>query len=98
MGDGKNLSAGCLSWQVVAEKVPWGIVILLGGGFAMATAAEKSGLSVVLGEQLRSLDVLPREAIVFIVCIMTAMATEAASNTATASILLPILKELVSSA
>lgn len=85
---------GCLSWDVVQSKVPWGIVLLLGGGFAMAEAADKSNMSVLIGEQLKALDVLPKEAIVFLVCLVTAVVTEAASNTATASILLPVLKEL----
>ena len=91
----KDQSETCLTWQVVVERVPWGIVLLLGGGFAMAKGSEESGLSVALGEKLRALDVLPREGIVILVCIMTAMATEAASNTATASIIMPILRELV---
>lgn len=85
-----------MTWDVVQKKIPWGVVLLLGGGFAMAEASKESGLSVWLGEQLQYFDVMPKEAIVFIVCLMTAMLTEVASNTATASILLPVLKELVS--
>ncbi|XP_069980540.1 Na(+)/citrate cotransporter [Penaeus vannamei] len=87
-------SPACMTWDVVQKKIPWGVVLLLGGGFAMAEASKVSGLSVWLGEQLRYFDVMPKEAIVFIVCLMTAMLTEVASNTATASILLPVLKEL----
>ncbi|XP_063586144.1 Na(+)/citrate cotransporter-like isoform X1 [Penaeus indicus] len=87
-------SPACMTWDVVQKKIPWGVVLLLGGGFAMAEASKVSGLSEWLGEQLRYFDVMPKEAIVFIVCLMTAMLTEVASNTATASILLPVLKEL----
>ena len=86
----------CMSWKVIQEKLPWGVIILLGGGFAMAEAAEKSKMSVMIGEQMRSLEVLPKEAIVILVSLMTATVTEAASNVVTASILLPVLKELVS--
>ncbi|XP_042889595.1 solute carrier family 13 member 5-like isoform X5 [Penaeus japonicus] len=87
-------SPACMSWDVVQKKIPWGVVLLLGGGFAMAEASKVSGLSIWLGDQLQYFNVMPKEAIVFIVCLMTAMLTEVASNTATASILLPVLKEL----
>ena len=62
----------------------------------MAEAADKSNMSVLIGEQLKSLHAWPKELIVFSVCLLTAGVTESASNTATASILLPVLKELVS--
>ncbi|XP_018018962.1 solute carrier family 13 member 5 isoform X2 [Hyalella azteca] len=85
---------GCLTWEVVQQKLPWGVVLLLGGGFAIAEAADASGLSLWLGDQLQALEVLPEALIVFLVCLMTAMVTEVASNTATASILMPVLKEM----
>ncbi|XP_076062935.1 Na(+)/citrate cotransporter-like [Oratosquilla oratoria] len=87
-------SPACLTWQVVHEKIPWKLVLLLGGGFAMAKGAEESGLSKWLGQQLVYFDVMPPEAIVFVVCLMTAMVTEVASNSATSAIILPVLKEL----
>ncbi|XP_069938959.1 Na(+)/citrate cotransporter isoform X2 [Cherax quadricarinatus] len=84
----------CLSWKVVQEKIPWGVVLLLGGGFAMAEGAKKSGLSEWLGESLRYLKNFDGVYIVMIVTFSTAMLTEVASNSATASILLPVLNEL----
>ena len=84
-----------MTWDVVQRKVPWGIVLLLGGGFAMAEAANYSGLSNWLGEQLTALDVMPVGVIVLIVSAMTALATEVASNSATASILMPVLLQMV---
>ncbi|XP_069169486.1 Na(+)/citrate cotransporter isoform X2 [Procambarus clarkii] len=84
----------CLTWEVVHEKVPWGVILLLGGGLAMAEAAKVSGLSVFLGHQLQHFVIMPKELIVFVVCLMTAMLTEVASNTATASVLLPVIKDL----
>ena len=51
---------GCLTWQVVQEKIPWGVILLLGGGFAMAEAADQSGMSQFIGEQLKALEVLPK--------------------------------------
>lgn len=86
----------CLSWDVVQAKLPWGVLLLIGGGFAMAEAAEKSKMSVLIGEQLRSLEAWPKELIVFAVTLFTASVTEAASNSGTASIMLPVMKELVS--
>ncbi|CAL4060255.1 unnamed protein product, partial [Meganyctiphanes norvegica] len=87
-------SPACLTWKVVQEKVPWGIVLLLGGGFAMAEATKKSHLDDWIGSQLTYFDVMPKELIVFVVCLMTAMLTEVASNTATASILMPVLNKM----
>ncbi|XP_066951651.1 Na(+)/citrate cotransporter-like isoform X2 [Macrobrachium rosenbergii] len=85
---------GCLTWKVVHERTPWGIILLLGGGLAMAEAAKVSGLSAWLGYQLQYLGFMPKEAIVLFICFVTAMLTEVASNTATASVLLPVLKDL----
>ncbi|MCL4123838.1 UNVERIFIED_CONTAM: hypothetical protein GTU68_063239 [Idotea baltica] len=87
-------SARCLNWQIVHEKIPWGIILLLGGGFAVAKASDESGLSLFLGEQLTGLQWLPVPISVSIICIMTTLATEVASNVATASIVMPILVEL----
>ncbi|XP_076045465.1 Na(+)/citrate cotransporter-like isoform X2 [Oratosquilla oratoria] len=87
-------SPGCLTWQMVHEKVPWKLLFLFGGGFAMAEGARKSGLSTWLGHQLVYLDALPKEVIVLVVCIAIAMVTEVTSNTATSAVVLPILKEL----
>ncbi|XP_076048805.1 Na(+)/citrate cotransporter-like [Oratosquilla oratoria] len=84
----------CLTWEVVHEKVPWGVILILGGGFAMAQAAKLSGLSFWMGQQLRYFNIMPKEVIVLVVCIIVAMLTEVVSNTATASILLPVLQEL----
>ena len=85
-----------LSWSAVQEKVPWGIVLLLGGGFAMAEGSKQSGLSDWLGEQLYIFNNVNSGVIVLIVTLLTAMLTEVASNSATASIILPVLNQLVS--
>ena len=46
-------SKGCLEWHVVQKKVPWGLVLLLGGGFAMGEASDASGLSTWMGTSFR---------------------------------------------
>lgn len=91
-----DLSETLLNWKVVQTKMPWGILLLLGGGFALAEGSKVSGLSVWVGNQLKSFDVMPPAAIVFVVCCIAAALTEVASNTATATILLPILAQLSS--
>ncbi|MPC78276.1 Solute carrier family 13 member 5 [Portunus trituberculatus] len=83
-----------MSWEAVHKKVPWGIVLLLGGGLALAEGAKHSGLSIYFSQQLARLKDLPKEAVVVVVCLLAGGMTEFASNTATASILLPLLANL----
>ncbi|XP_064082342.1 solute carrier family 13 member 2-like [Macrobrachium nipponense] len=85
---------GCLNWKVAQERVPWGLVLVMGGGLALAEGCKKSGLSSWMGEQLTVFDALPKEATVFCVSLLIAMLTEVTSNTATASIFLPVLMEM----
>lgn len=87
-------SGSLLSWQAIHQKMPWSLVFLLGGGFALAKACSVSGLSALLGQQLEVLDGLPRWVMVLVLCLITAGATEVTSNVATCSILLPVLKNL----
>ncbi|XP_044296309.1 solute carrier family 13 member 3 isoform X1 [Varanus komodoensis] len=83
-----------LSWRKAQESVPWNIIILLGGGFAMAKGCEESGLSVWIGGRLDPLENLPPPLAVILITIVIAMFTEFASNTATIIIFLPVLAEL----
>lgn len=83
-----------LTWKVVHEKVPWGLVCLLGGGFAMAAASNESGLSTYLGKELVYLEVLPPFLILIIVATATTFLTEVSSNTAVANIILPVLAQM----
>jgi sodium-dependent dicarboxylate transporter 2/3/5 len=74
-----------------ALKLPWGILLLFGGGFALADAMEASGLSGWLGTQLEVLKVLPTPLVVLLICAFMAALTELTSNTATTITMLPIL-------
>ena len=77
--------------------MPWGLVLLLGGGFALAKATEVSGLSALLGSQLEAvLGGLGAWPLVIVVSVLSAAATEITSNVATCSVLLPVLRDLVS--
>ncbi|KTF93366.1 hypothetical protein cypCar_00027349 [Cyprinus carpio] len=83
-----------LNWKVVHEHMPWNIVLLLGGGFALARGSEESGLSVWLGERLAPLQSIPPFAISLILCFLVGTFTECSSNTATTTLFLPILASM----
>lgn len=83
-----------LTWKVIHEKVPWGLVCLLGGGFAMAAASNESGLSNYVGQELVYLETLPPFLILIIIATATTFLTEVSSNTAIANIILPVLAHM----
>ncbi|XP_077963201.1 Na(+)/citrate cotransporter isoform X2 [Gasterosteus aculeatus] len=83
-----------LTWQVTQKKMPWSIVLLLGGGFALAKGSEESGLSRWLGAQMTPLHSIPPWAIAVVLCLLVATFTECASNVATATLFLPILASM----
>jgi len=75
----------------VFEQVPWGIILLFGGGFALATAFSSSGLSQFIGNNLRGLSDVPIFVLILIICFIMNFLTELTSNTATTQMILPIL-------
>lgn len=75
----------------VFEQIPWGIILLFGGGFALATAFSSSGLSEYIGNHLRGLANIPIFILVLVVCAIINFLTELTSNTATTQMILPIL-------
>ncbi len=79
-----------LHWQDTA-KVPWGIIILFGGGMALAKAFGETGLAVWIGEQLTQLEHLPLYLLVLVLIAAVNFLTEVTSNLATTAMLLPIL-------
>nr|XP_061786727.1 Na(+)/citrate cotransporter-like isoform X1 [Nerophis lumbriciformis] len=95
---GRSSDAGpappLLTWQVTQKKMPWNIVLLLGGGFALAKGSEESGLSRWLGEQMAPLHSIPPWAVVVVLCLLIAVFTECASNVATATLFLPIVASM----
>ncbi|KAM4567316.1 Na(+)/citrate cotransporter [Odontesthes bonariensis] len=83
-----------LTWKVAQKKLPWGIVLLLGGGFALAKGSEESGLSKWMGDQMTPLQTIPPWAIAIILCLLIATFTECTSNVATATLFLPVLASM----
>ncbi|XP_072918144.1 LOW QUALITY PROTEIN: Na(+)/dicarboxylate cotransporter 3 [Hemitrygon akajei] len=83
-----------LSWSKIQSNLPWNVILLLGGGYAIAKGCEASGLSVWLSNQLHPLvNIKPSIALLLISLLVTCF-TEFASNTATIIILLPVLIKL----
>jgi sodium-dependent dicarboxylate transporter 2/3/5 len=72
-------------------KVPWDILLLLGGGFALASGFVSSGLSEYLAKALRDFGHLPAFVILALVCLLITFLTELTSNVATATMFLPVL-------
>jgi sodium-dependent dicarboxylate transporter 2/3/5 len=85
-GNGQRI----LHWEDTI-KVPWGIIILFGGGMALAKGFGETGLAVWLGEQLTALEDLPLYLLVLVVVASVNFLTEVTSNLATTAMLLPIL-------
>ncbi|KAK2827946.1 hypothetical protein Q5P01_018980 [Channa striata] len=92
--DSRGPAPPLLTWQVTQKKMPWNIVLLLGGGFALAKGSEESGLSRWLGDQMAPLHFIPPWAIAVVLCLLVTTFTECASNVATATLFLPILASM----
>jgi sodium-dependent dicarboxylate transporter 2/3/5 len=79
-----------LTWDA-AERIPWGALILFGGGIAIATAFQTSGLSQLVAQGMAGLKGLPVLPLMFVICLGVTLLSEIASNTATAVLLMPIM-------
>lgn len=78
-----------LDWER-GGKLPWDIVLLLGGGLALAEGLRQSGLDAFLVQGLAGLDAWPRWALLLLACAAVVALSEVASNTATAALALPM--------
>lgn len=77
-----------------AQKLPWGILLLFGGGLALAGAITRSGLADWIAEQLSVFSILPILGLIAVVVLVVIFLTEVTSNTATAAAFLPLLGAL----
>jgi sodium-dependent dicarboxylate transporter 2/3/5 len=89
-GGGPERPPRLLDWSA-AERIPWGIVILFGGGLSVAGAMEATGLSDWLAGALGGLRGLDLLLILGALLLVTLLATEAMSNVATLTAMLPIV-------
>ena len=82
-----------LDWET-ASKIPWGLLILFGGGIGIARGFEASGLSTALGSWLANdlgITAWSVVAMTLTICLAVTFLTEVTSNTATTTLLMPVL-------
>jgi sodium-dependent dicarboxylate transporter 2/3/5 len=87
---GKGKTEKLLDWKT-ASNIPWGMLLLFAGGICIAKAFVASGLSQVIGEGLSGITTLPILVVMLIIALAVSFLTEITSNTATATLLMPIL-------
>lgn len=88
-----NKGGRVLDWSV-SKDLPWGILLLFGGGLALATGFKETGLAEWIGGRLTVLDGFNFVVIVIISTALVLFLTEITSNTATATMILPVLASL----
>ena len=86
-----------LKWSDT-RRLPWGILILFGGGLSLAAAMDATGVSQALGHALSGIATLPAPVLVLCVCGLMIFLTEITSNTATTAAMVPILAALAQGA
>lgn len=79
-----------LDWDI-AERIPWGVLLLFGGGMSLAYAISGSGLSAYLGQSIAGLANFHIFILIVIVSVMVLALTEITSNVATASAIMPVV-------
>jgi len=85
-GDGEKL----LDWDT-AERLPWGVLLLFGGGLALAEAIKVTGLAQFIGTQLAAFGALHMIILMLMIVAVVIFLTELTSNTATTAALVPVL-------
>jgi sodium-dependent dicarboxylate transporter 2/3/5 len=79
-----------IDWPT-AERIPWGIALLFGGGLSLAAAMEVTGLAQWIGAQIAALDGVSTFGLIAILVITTILISELASNVATLTSMLPVV-------
>jgi len=79
-----------LDWEW-ARRIPWSILVLFGGGFALAASFQQTGLASWIGGSLTALIGVPVLLMILLTCLLLTFLTEVTSNTATSTMMLPIL-------
>ncbi len=92
-GSSQNKNMFILEQKDIA-KIPWDIVLLFGGGFALAEGFVQSGLSKLIGQEFLVMKTIPPLALVAIICTVVVFSSELTSNTAQTTIILPVLASL----
>lgn len=90
---GRGRGSFVLDWAAV-ERLPWGVLILFGGGLSLANAIQVTGLADYVGQLLAGLEGLPVVLVMLLVGLTVLLLTEVSSNTATAAAFLPVVAAL----
>ncbi|WP_458747575.1 SLC13 family permease [Candidatus Nitrosocosmicus sp. T] len=93
---GNTFNRRLLNWKT-AVTIPWGILLLIGGGLALANGFTETRLDEYIAKNLLFLGGMPYIIIILIMLVITVFAGEIISNTATAALLLPISASLATS-
>ena len=80
-----------LVWDDAQKGLPWGVLLLFGGGLSLASAVAASGLDAWIGAQVEPLGALPVILLVAAIVTLVLLLTEVTSNTATAATFIPVL-------
>lgn len=80
-----------LAWEDAEEGLPWGVLLLFGGGLSLASAVAATGLDEWFGTQVEGLGALPIVLLLAAVVSIVLLLTEVTSNTATAATFIPVL-------
>ncbi|HSG33265.1 MAG TPA: SLC13 family permease [Sphingomonadaceae bacterium] len=78
-----------------ADRAPWGVIMMFGGGLALAAGMSASGLAEWLGQSLLPLSAVPLWVVALAIVALVIVITEFASNVATASAIIPVVASLV---
>jgi len=87
----KDAETATIMGPDVIKNIPWNIVLLFGGGFALAKGFQVTGLSTLIGNKFAGLAGMPPIVMILIICFGLTFLTELTSNTATTEMILPIL-------
>lgn len=85
--------ARAITWEE-AERIPWGVLVLFGGGLSLAAAIQDGGLSAWITASVGALRALPPLLLILLVTTIITILTEFTSNTATAAAFLPVASSL----
>ncbi len=87
----KTEPGALMDWTTAREKVPWGILILIGGGLTLASAFSKFGVSAYLAYQISAVSALPLVVVMVVIVSLMIFLTEVTSNVASVTALTPVM-------
>jgi sodium-dependent dicarboxylate transporter 2/3/5 len=88
--EGESVAPRLMDWKT-AQTIPWGIVMIIGGGYCIASGFKVTGFTEWVGSQLSFIHSFPVIIIVLLVVLSLSFLTEVNSNTATSNIFVPVL-------